>query len=172
MKRAIATALLLGVTLGFGFSYLLWSPTPTHAGTSQWRLSASAVLESATEHSPFAILTPSWLPTGMSLDKVITTGPPETPEGIFSVDVFYRTIEGQTLHIWETNIPDLASSGKDPVQIGTAVTIAGRTWAGTTNDLGAGMLQILSARFPGGVTVSMDTTLDKAALERVAAVLR
>ncbi len=104
----------------------------------------------------------------MKLRAVIPTGPPEAPVGIYSVDLFYEDGGGNTLHIWQTNIPDLAALGKDPVGVGETLNLDARAWSSTTQTSGARPLQILSARFPTGLTVSIDSTLGLGELERVA----
>ena len=145
---------------------------PTHA-TQVGRIDAGgAQLSAATLISPFRIRQPSWLPPGLEL-RSANYNPPTTAAGgvLFAIDLHYAGAGSDTLHVWETNIPNLAQLGKDPTAEGKLVQIGNTAWRAVFIDDARGPTWVLSARQSDGVTVSIDTSLGEATLERVAASL-
>lgn len=67
--------------------------------------------EYATEHAPYEVKKPRYLPEGMYLLAVLNS--PESPEA-YSVDLNYISDDGRELHVWMSNNSELSAYGKDP----------------------------------------------------------
>ncbi|MGI8871955.1 MAG: DUF4245 family protein [Candidatus Limnocylindria bacterium] len=163
---ALCAAVLVGVT-----GAQLVAATP-HARQVD-RVSGDALLPAALAVAPFHVRQPTWLPAGMQLHAV-NYNPPATDAGVetFAVDFHYVDDASRTLHVWQTNIPNLAEMGKDPTAQGSALPVGDLTWHRVFIDDARGPTLVLSARYPDGVTISLDTTLGEDALVRVAAALK
>jgi hypothetical protein len=165
--RLSLSFILAGLTLGAVMTLGLLHQS-ARAGSTTYRVDSTAILASAESDAPYEIVQPTWLPDGIALDAVMPTDASEATPDIYSLDLFYRDASGNAVHVWETNISDLAALGKDPVAAGLPVVLEGQTWSATTRSLGQ-TVSILSRRFAGGITVSVDSNLNSTTLSRIAA---
>jgi hypothetical protein len=103
------------------------------------------------------------MPFGYELARVVAS---PGAQGTYSLDLYYVTADGHTLHIWQTNRSDLA--GKDPASDGRPTDVHGRSWRTGSLDGGG---HWLARRFADGVTVEVDHTGDIDVAKIVAASL-
>lgn len=145
------------------------SASASRVGTDVHLPPPMEALETVQQKFPYRVRKPGYLPNGMTLFHVIETAPSEPGESAYSVDIWYKSRNGDSLHIWQTNHTLLAATGKDPSAAteGESTWINGRTWQ--LKHLADFSEYQLSVRFQDGVTLSMDSTLSEETLRRIAA---
>ncbi len=158
----------LGIALGLGPS------TVTGTRNQQEDVRFASIGNSMAELlavAPFNVRQPA-LPKGFGLIS-IQYNPPTMSNGksVFAVDFHYANATGERMHVWQTNIPNLAEYGKDPTDPsrGDSVTVNGSTWQLVRIDDARGHTSALSRRLADGVTISIDSEIDEAVLKGVAA---
>lgn len=174
-RRISRFAALLGVAATIGAVGGLVTPStasPTVVGSDVHLPPPGLALDHARSSFPYHVRTPQHLPGGLVLHHVIETAPSAAGEVAHSVDMWYRSDNGDQVHIWQTDHPTLALTGKDPAaaSAGEAVEIDGRTWRSATHpDFEA---ISFSVRYEDGVTLSLDGTLSRPTLRAIVASLR
>lgn len=111
---------------------------------------------------PGGLLEPCWLPDGFALVHVAYIAPERT------TDLYYTGNE-KYLHIWQTHRDPSELGSDDPVAQGDPLPLAGDVeWrARSVAPLGRSGVAEYSARLPDGRTVSIDSDLGRADVERI-----
>lgn len=139
------------------------------------RAQAAELVDPARAQLTFDLLMPGWLPEGYSLEH-IAWFPIDEKLGNTStaVDAWYSAPGQPLIHVWQTDNPDLGR--KDPLSRGepAQVAAAGAAWSAAQGLSGADtpLATELSARLPGGVTVTVDSGIALEDLVRVVQSLR
>ncbi len=132
-----------------------------------------ASLKDAEEVTPYRLRKPSWLPEGTQLVHVdwVIADPAETGS-VVNVDMWYATLGGHSLHVWQTNSAMLVGTPNDPAneEIATPQVIGGRLWLEQRITFGNRQVLQIGRRSLDGVTVSVDGDLGLGleALRRIA----
>ncbi|MCC6618165.1 MAG: hypothetical protein IT341_03890 [Chloroflexi bacterium] len=111
---------------------------------------------------PGGLMEPCWLPDGFALVHVAYIAPERT------TDLYYTGNENY-LHIWQTHRDPSELGSDDPVVQGDPLPLAGDIeWrARSLAPLGRSGVAEYSARLPDGRTVSIDSNLGRADVERI-----
>jgi hypothetical protein len=139
------------------------------------RAEAAELVDQARDQLTFDLLTPAWLPEGYSLEHIAWFPLDELIGSKYTaVDAWYSAPGRPIIHVWQTDNPDLGR--KDPIARGepVAVTAIGVGWSANHGLAGrdTSVATELSARLPGGVTVTVDGGVAFEDLVRVVKSLR
>jgi len=145
-------------------------------------LSQGAVTELllARNNAPFELRVPS-TPSGFALERVLWEvqrdggGNEIVIDGVavFSADLYYSSSTGDTIHVWQTNNPEVERAGPpiDPAsdRLGPPRLIDGVEWIEWSGDFQQGAVRQLGTRLSDGITISIDGTVTFDELGSVAA---
>ena len=152
--------LAAGIAAGLAVGYGIPTAGADVVGVNVSLPSPVISFDQAQAAAPYRIRTLS--DPNLSLFMVNWVSDPESP-GVVSVGLWYRTGDGQSVHLWQTNGSFAKAPGKDPTTFGSKVTIAQADWQEVMLQNGLGK-SALSRRFSDGITVSADGTVDPSQL--------
>lgn len=170
-KRKVLLPSVVAVVFALSFGAVAGLLRTQHVGAdvvSAGISNPNADFISAQSASPYRIRQPSSLPAGTTLTHVSWIDPEQVKDRtVFSVDLWYVTKEGTSIHLWETNNPFLANTFKDPSVNGTPDQLAGGEWQ-LSSVAGEPGQVVLSRQLPDGITLSLNAVIDRHTLETIA----
>jgi hypothetical protein len=158
---------MIAVSIGIVVGFVV--PAAAEGGPSGRLLSTNVQLpepgqsfREAARAAPYPLKVPQQLPSGTRtlLVSWVAADPGETGSTV-NVDMWYETAQGERIHIWQTNSQTLLTSGMDPAAptVGAPVLLGESLWQEASFTSGTTDMVQLARRFPDGVTVSLDSSL-------------